>query len=98
MSITGEAADIAGDELSARPTAPHPRLSPEAVVEAQLAALRCGSVTECRSTCTLRLLVHGCISCACRFHTRASRSYSAVSGMCQYVVETRSDCCPAQGG
>ncbi len=42
MSITGEVADNAEDELSARPTAPHPRLSPEAVVDAQLTALRCG--------------------------------------------------------
>ena len=40
MSVTGEAAAGGEDEPGARPTAPDPRLAPEAVVEAQLAALR----------------------------------------------------------
>ena len=47
MSITGEAADSAQDALDARPSAPHLRLSPEAVVEAQLTALRCGCAAIC---------------------------------------------------
>ena len=66
MSVTGEAS-IIQDDAGGRPTAPHPRLSPEAVVEAQLAALRCVRRQNTCQTTTLflRRLMISATRCDC---------------------------------